>query len=613
MSLLGGYFNVEEPGDLLERMAGAMGYSQALIAQRSGDNWGLCAIGPRAAGERQCIAVSEDGQVAVAVAGYLFDAGEDGDRGPGQYCLDLYEQYGKDFPKHLNGTFAIAVLDNRRQVLLLVADPMFTRPLFYRNGRDCVFASQVKGVLADRRLSSELNSEKLREFLTLGSLLGPSSYYREIKQVPGGTVVEISATGERQWRYWPPRFEEDSAMTLEEAAELLATVISKAVQRACPADKRIVHLLSGGIDSRTVAACLPPGTECVTMHRVKDREVMLAQSAAAALGHKHTFIELGPTFPLDIMEEVEAISEGMYPFNHGQALAVRAFTDEVGAEVVSTGWMFDAFFQAPYLPNAELRLGPWGMKIPRLLPYDEGYPSTVMWHYFAMLDSEGMAALLGRKAAERLRQRLEAWVADLQGQARAVIPNPYDEPLFIFLSNLCRWDKYLNVACFERMAQQGMPFCDHNLVTAALSIPMQHRFNSRAYRRALALISPEAARIPLASRGIRALQNEWSAVGTEVIQRLLARMRRRLNRSLGTHLRPAQLVSWPQMGEALYATEAGRSLLRTLAADAVLCEMGILKHDGLQQTIEDHIGRKRDGSRFLLAWLTLEHWLRAQH
>lgn len=48
-----------------------------------------------------------------------------------EVILHCYEEYGLDFVGHLNGQFAIAIWDTKKQQLVLARDRVGIRPLFY--------------------------------------------------------------------------------------------------------------------------------------------------------------------------------------------------------------------------------------------------------------------------------------------------------------------------------------------------------------------------------------------------------------------------------------------------------------------------------------------------
>src|SRR3989339_1648755 len=59
-----------------------------------------------------------------------------------------YEEYGSAFLKYLNGMFAIAVHDTKKNKLLLARDHIGIKPLYYTfNNRRIIFGSEIKSIL----------------------------------------------------------------------------------------------------------------------------------------------------------------------------------------------------------------------------------------------------------------------------------------------------------------------------------------------------------------------------------------------------------------------------------------------------------------------------------
>jgi asparagine synthase (glutamine-hydrolysing) len=78
-----------------------------------------------------------------------------------------YEEYGRGFPIHLNGMFAIALHDALRRKLILVRDHIGIKPLYYSfTDARIVFGSEVKVLLASGLVKRNLDIDALGQFLS---------------------------------------------------------------------------------------------------------------------------------------------------------------------------------------------------------------------------------------------------------------------------------------------------------------------------------------------------------------------------------------------------------------------------------------------------------------
>src|ERR1051325_3359891 len=75
-----------------------------------------------------------------------------------EVLLHAYEEWGPKCLERLNGQFAFAVWNTKDQSLFLARDRLGVRPLFYTFADgDLVFGSEIKAILADRRVRAELD------------------------------------------------------------------------------------------------------------------------------------------------------------------------------------------------------------------------------------------------------------------------------------------------------------------------------------------------------------------------------------------------------------------------------------------------------------------------
>ncbi|MDX2031490.1 MAG: asparagine synthase (glutamine-hydrolyzing) [Blastocatellia bacterium] len=169
--------------------------------------------------------------------------------------VHLYEECGEAMVARLRGMFAFAIYDLRGRSLLLARDRFGIKPLYYAALRDqFVFASEIKAILALHGFAPTLDRQACYDFLGLNYIPEPETGFLEIRALPPGSLLRVTADGVTVARYWrpEPRPEEpgDFARAVNEAGESL----QRAVRAQSVADVPVAALLSGGIDSSLVVA-----------------------------------------------------------------------------------------------------------------------------------------------------------------------------------------------------------------------------------------------------------------------------------------------------------------------------------------------------------------------
>jgi len=172
-----------------------------------------------------------------------------------EVIVHLYEEEGTDFVGRLNGEFAIALRDERREELLLVRDRLGIRPLFYCvSNHGLWFASEVKALLADPSVSLSIDRQALLQVLTFWATLTPRSIFAGIASVAPGTMLRVRSGSVRSERYWALPFDEAESLSMDDAVEQLRALLTESVLLRLRADVPVGAYLSGGLDSSTVAA-----------------------------------------------------------------------------------------------------------------------------------------------------------------------------------------------------------------------------------------------------------------------------------------------------------------------------------------------------------------------
>jgi asparagine synthase (glutamine-hydrolysing) len=173
-------------------------------------------------------------------------------RTPAATLLAASSQWGEDAVRRARGSFAGAITDGR--TLTCFRDQFGARPLFHHDGADGFFAAtEVKQVLAGASIPREPDLDHLHGVLFGG--LSLSTAYRGVERIPKWTIVSAGAQpGLTSRQYWDPSAcVETARLGPEEAVEGTLEALDRAVSRVLTG--RDVILLSGGLDSPSLAAC----------------------------------------------------------------------------------------------------------------------------------------------------------------------------------------------------------------------------------------------------------------------------------------------------------------------------------------------------------------------
>ncbi len=235
----------------------------------------------------------------------------------------LYDEYGEDIVDHLNGMYAFSLWDTRRKKLIIARDRFGEKPLYYGvfDGK-LIYASEPKAILAHPAVKPELNLDALRQYLSYDYVPAPNSIYKGISKLPAAHMMTVENGEVKIRRYWNQTFEKpDAKPTIESAAFDLKDLLSDAVRMRLVADVPLGILLSGGIDSSTVAAfAVRHASERVKTFSIGFEEdsfdeTQYARQVAKHLNTEHYEEKLSATTAGDLISEIgtwldEPVSDG---------------------------------------------------------------------------------------------------------------------------------------------------------------------------------------------------------------------------------------------------------------------------------------------------------------
>lgn len=176
-----------------------------------------------------------------------------------EVLVHLYEEYGPEFVRRLNGQFAFALYDGRRRELLLARDHVGIAPVFYTIlGHTLLFASEIKALLAHPDVKRKVNLAGLDQILTFPGLVSPATMFEGIYSLKPGHLLRAGGGSVGTHEYWdlvyPERGSAGDGRPESFHVERLQQALFDAVERRLDADVPVGFYLSGGLDSSLVAS-----------------------------------------------------------------------------------------------------------------------------------------------------------------------------------------------------------------------------------------------------------------------------------------------------------------------------------------------------------------------
>ncbi len=523
------------PADL-ERLA-AM---SATLRHRGPDSDGVFSDGPVALAARRLSIIdlatgdqplaNEDGTIHVVQNGEILNYRElrrglerAGHRfstsGDTEVLVHLYEEHGLDFAERLRGMFAVALWDAPRDRLVLARDRFGIKPLLYRDDADgLAFASELRALPR-----GEIDLEALEAFLAFNSIPAPLTIFRETRKLPAGHLLVRERGRSRLQRYARPAPAPAGDVRTDDEAELVEELRARlrdSVRAHLVSDVPVGVLLSGGVDSATLAALAaeessgPLRTFSIGFEERSFDELAGARLVAERYGTRHRELVLRPDAALLLPALADAFDE---PFADSSALPTYLVSRLAAGDVkvALSGEGGDELFGGYYTYAADLLAARLGRLPGYTRPLVERLPTSTARASFDL-----KAKRFVRGAHLPPLERHHAWKEIFSSEARAELtgragaPDPVDllraryaetaeaEPLarlqdvdlgvYLVDDLLVKTDR----ASMAHSLEARVPFLDTVVTNLALALPTRHKL--RGLRKKVLLRKAAAPLVPAA-------------------------------------------------------------------------------------------------------------------
>ncbi len=503
-----------------------------------------------------------------------------------EVILAAYRHWGKACLERFNGDFAFAVYDRRQDVLFAARDRFGIKPFFFHHDGDRLwFASEIRALLPflpERRVNDRAVFEYLLYNRTDQSA---QTFLESVLRLPHGHCLTVSGGRMTQERWYdlPARVHRRDM-----SSAAYRDLLSSAVGLRLRSDVPVGACLSGGLDSsslvsillhdfrkadlHTFSAVYGPGEaadESAFIGEFSDRlanmfyvrptaDTLLADLPRFVAAHPEPVSVLGPYAQFKVMEVARS--------------RVTVTLDGQGADEQLAGYhyFFGGYFKELLATARLLRLAA------EAAAYLRRHRSLLAFRYMAyyLLPPalrQRLAARAGNCIAEDFfaRQRNASRI-DVDLYQPATLNESLLQHFEFKLEHLLRWEDHNGM--FHSL-EPRVPFLDHRLVEATLSLPAE-----RVIRRGVTKV----------------------ILRESVADILPERIRRRRDK-----------LGFPTPADKWFRTPAWRQQILDLVHSASFRQRGYLRADGCASACRRHLDGTGSAAREIWKWLQLELWLRA--
>jgi asparagine synthase (glutamine-hydrolysing) len=178
----------------------------------------------------------------------------------------LYEKYGIDFLKMLNGMFSIILIDEKRDKLFLIRDRYGEKPLFYlKNKKGLYFASEIRAI---KKLTSiEIEKKNIEINFRCGFLPQPLTMYKNLYALEAGHYIEVDKNKITKTKWYNFNLDNDLSnnFNFKTARKKFLKDFDNSLKIRFRSDVKVGLFLSGGLDSNFIFHRLKKLTNKVTL------------------------------------------------------------------------------------------------------------------------------------------------------------------------------------------------------------------------------------------------------------------------------------------------------------------------------------------------------------
>lgn len=175
-----------------------------------------------------------------------------------EVLLNGYILWGESFLSKIEGMFAFAIYDKKKNIVILARDRAGEKPLYYyKNSTNLSFCSELKGLLKNHKIERKISINNLLQFLHQGYPSNEGCLINNIKKLKAGEYLNYNLdTGKIVIKSYfnLSSLNQNNEINQDSVLGTLENLLNQSVKQQINADVPVGVLLSGGIDSSLITA-----------------------------------------------------------------------------------------------------------------------------------------------------------------------------------------------------------------------------------------------------------------------------------------------------------------------------------------------------------------------
>ena len=237
--------------------------------------------------------------------------------------LELVASHGADALERQEGQFVAVFVDGESGTVHLINDRFSSRPFYLLStGRRTFYASSLAFLFKLAQITPAPDCLGWLQILRFGHTLGKRTNCMGAQRLRPASHITISAESVTERRYWKLEHRPDTELDPDMFADEVFHTFEASVQWRARRSPRSIIALSGGLDSRLVAACTPKdiGASALTfvdsVESTITPEVSAASDVAKRLGLPHEIRRVETGSYSRTADLVVRLTDGLVPLHH---------------------------------------------------------------------------------------------------------------------------------------------------------------------------------------------------------------------------------------------------------------------------------------------------------